>query len=291
MLYRGRFWRLGLGLARVLPRELLCELARTLVGLSALVMTTRRRIVEDNLLPALDGNRAEASRRARLLFTNFGVKLADLWRYESGRVIDDLVPLTGPNTALHALKSRKNGVLLITPHVGNWEFGAVILKRAGLEVTVITQAEPQQALTRLRERSRARHGVQTIVIGENPFVFVDVIRRLEQGGIVALLMDRPVQASATEVRLFGRPFSASLAAAELARASGCSLQPVCLPRNSRGYVAEILPEIQYDRAELGNRESRARLTQQIMTEFEAPIRRHLDQWYHFVPLWDSQKSS
>jgi len=43
------------------------------------------------------------------------------------------------------------------------------------------------------------------------------------------------------VELFGRPFSASIAAAELARASGCAVLPVYLPRAGRGYAAHILP--------------------------------------------------
>jgi lauroyl/myristoyl acyltransferase len=78
---------------------------------------------------------------------------------------------------------------------------------------------------------------------------------------------------------------ASISAAELARASGCAILPVYLPRTSRGYAAHILPEISYDRRSLGSREARIVLTQKIMTAFEAPIRLYLNQWYHFVPIW------
>ena len=73
--------------------------------------------------------------------------------------------------------------------------------------------------------------------------------------------------------------------AELARASGCVLLPVYLPRLNNGYAAHILPEIPYDRPALRSLEARQRLTQEIMTAFEQPIREHLDQWYHFVPVW------
>jgi lauroyl/myristoyl acyltransferase len=137
----------------------------------------------------------------------------------------------------------------------------------------------------MRQASRAKWGIETLVIGEDPFAFVEVIRRLEGGATVALLMDRPPEASAVTVELFGRPFSASISAAELARASGCVLLPVYLPRNHHGYAAHILPAVPYDRAALRQREARLQLTREIMRAFEPAIRQHLDQWYHFVPIW------
>ena len=50
-------------------------------------------------------------------------------------------------------------------------------------------------------------------------------------------------------------------------------------------AAHILPQIPYDRPALRSREARHKLSQEIMRAFEAPIRQHLDQWYHFVPIW------
>ena len=95
------------------------------------------------------------------------------------------------------------------------------------------------------------------------------------------------------VELFGQPFRASVAAAELARASGCALIGVTIVRKRDGYAGEVLPEFEYDRRALGNREARRELTQQILRAFEPEIREHLDQWYHFVPIWpaDAQRGA
>ena len=184
-----------------------------------------------------------------------------------------------------AAQSTGRGVLLLTPHLGNWEFGAPLLAQRGVKLLVITLAEPHGRLTGIRQASRARWGIETVVIGHDPFAFVDIIRRLEAGATVALLMDRPPQESAVIVELFGRKFAASIAAAELARASGCVLLPVYLLRRDNGYTAHILPEIAYERAALREREARHTLTQEIMRAFEPAIRQHPDQWYHFVPIW------
>jgi KDO2-lipid IV(A) lauroyltransferase len=247
----------------------------------------RRGVVCQNLLPVLNGDLAAARITTRELFQQFALKLADLWRYESGLSIYNLFrDLTGWEH-FQTASSRGRGVLLATVHLGNWEFGAPLLTQRGVKLQVITQAEPEPALTELRQAARARWGIQTLALGDSPFAAVEIIRRLEANNAVALLMDRPPEPTAAPVELFGRPFLASISAAELARASGCAVLPVYIPRTSSGYVAHILPEISYDRSALRVRQARLELTQRIVSAFEPAIRLYLNQWYHFVPVWPS----
>jgi len=234
---------------------------------------------------ALRADRQAARVTTRELFQQFAVKLADLWRYESGLSIGNLFhDLTGWEHFQNA-QARGRGVLFLTVHLGNWEFGAPLLTERGVKLQVITGPEPQPALTAVRQAARARWGIETLALGSDPFAAVEVIRRLEANGAVALLMDRPPAATATRIRLFGRPFDASISAAEFARASGCALLPVYLPRTQHGYTAHILPEIDYERPALREPGARLQLTQRILTAFEPAIRLHLNQWYHFVPIW------
>jgi lauroyl/myristoyl acyltransferase len=156
---------------------------------------------------------------------------------------------------------------------------------------VLTQAEPEEELTAMREAARARLGVDTLVVGQDAFGFVEVIKRLQAGENVALLVDRPPPATAVSVELFGRPFPASIAAAELARATGCGLVPVVIVRDGDGYSAEVLPEVSYERSAVGDRAGRIRLTQEILRALEPAIRQHVEQWYHFVPVWEARANA
>ncbi len=284
-LYRAGFWKLGLFAARRLPSGLFASFARFFAWGYWLVNSEKREVVIQNLLPVLNGNRAAAEQMTKKLFLQFGRKLADLWRYEAGLPVEGMfTELTGWEH-FTAARAKGRGVLLLTPHLGNWEFGAPLLASRGVKLLVLTQAEPGDGFTEMRQAARARWGIETLVVGQDAFAFIEIIKRLEAGATVALLVDRPPPASAVEVEFFGRPFQASIAAAELARASGCALLPVVLLRTNRGYVAQLLPEITFERVALGNREARQLLTQKIMRAFEPAIRQHPDQWYHFVPIW------
>jgi KDO2-lipid IV(A) lauroyltransferase len=286
-LYRAGFWRLGVRFATRLPYGLLGHLTQQAANLYWLCRPERRRVVFENVLPALHGDRQAASVTTRELFQQFALKLADLWRYEGGLSIYELFHnLTGWEN-FQAAQARGRGVLLLTIHLGNWEFGAPLLTERGVKLQVITGPEPQAELTAIRQAARARWGIETLALGSDPFAAIDIIRRFEANNTVALLMDRPPAATAVRVNLFGRPLDASISAAELARASGCALLPVYLPRTQRGYTAHILPEIPYDRPALRDRQARTDLTQRILAAFEPAIRLYLNQWYHFVPIWPS----
>lgn len=284
-LYRSDFWRLGLALVKLLPARTTASLSQVFATIYWLLARHRRAVVIQNLTPALGHDSAKLRPKARALFGQFARKVVDLWRYEAGLEIADLFGRATGWEHFLAAQAQDRGVLLLTPHLGNWEFGGPMLTERGVSLQVLTLAEPGKRFTELRQASRARWQIETLVVGSDPLAFVEIIKRLEGGAAVALLVDRPPPASAVTVELFGHPFAASIAAAELARASGCALLPVYIPWETDGYAAHMLPAIPYERAALRDRAARQQLTQRIVSTFEPIIREHLDQWYHFVPVW------
>jgi predicted exporter/lauroyl/myristoyl acyltransferase len=286
-LYSVGLWKLALGLVRRLPLAVCLAACRVGVTVYRWLRPGRVRVVSDNLRPIVG---ASADTTANRLFDEFAIKLCDLWRYEAGQSIDQrLRPLAGWEHLSAALEAKR-GVLLVTVHLGNWEFGAPLLAQRGIKLLVLTQPEPGAGFTELRQQARARWGIETFVVGDDPFAFVEIIRRLQDGECVALLVDRPPAAGAVEVELFRRPFSASISAAELARATGCAIMPVVLPRVDQVYSAEVLPPVPYDRAALGTRAARIQLTGEILRAFEPSLRQYPEQWFHFVPVWATART-
>lgn len=284
-LYRSEFWRMGLWIVRFIPRGICVLAAHFFAELYWRFAKERCQIVIENLLPVLDGDIRAATKQSRALLHQFAIKVVDLWQYEAGMPVERL--LGQPSGWEHYARAQATGrgILLLTPHLGNWEFGGPWMTRRGVKLLVITLAEPGKKFTQLRQASRSRWNIETIVIGNDPFAFVEIIKRLEAGATVALLVDRPSPQTAVEVQLAGRPFMASVAAAELARASGCILLPVYMPHSAGAYDAHILPPITYDRPALRDRANRQKLTQEVIRTFEPVIRKHIDQWYQFIPIW------
>lgn len=284
--YRGGVWKLGLLAARALPGGLLKNFAMLLAELYLWVQPRRVEIVLKNFLPLFKGNRFAAEEAVCAAHRNFAAKLIDLWRVEGGEEVTNWLTHPGELDIIHTARQRGRGALFITLHLGNWEHGGLLLKQLGIPLTILSLAEPDDGLTDLRSAARARYGVDTLIIGEGDFAFVEVIKRLQAGADLAVSVDRPPERGVgVPVRFFGRPFEASPAAAELARASGCALIGVTILRRPNGFAVKVLPEFTYDRQALGSRDARIVLTQQILRAFEPEISNNIEQWYQFTPIW------
>jgi lauroyl/myristoyl acyltransferase len=283
--YRAGLWRLGLVIVRILPVGLVKGFAVLLAEFYWRLQRRRCEVVIQNFLPVFAGERAAAEKVAHRLHRKFATKLVDLWRVESGVPVQNWLTNEGELEIIRTARQRRHGTLFITLHLGNWEHGGLLLTQLGIRLTILTQAEPDDGLTDLRIEARRRCGVETLVIGQDDFAFVEVIKQLQAGADLAISLDRPPERGGVPIEFFGHPFEASLAASELARASGCALIGVTIVRRPDGYAVKVLPEFTYDRQKLGNREARRDLTQQILRAFEPEIRKDIDQWYQFTPIW------
>ncbi len=288
-LYGGWAWWIALQVARRIGRRPLAGMTRLGMRLYMAVRPDRLELVMENLRPVVGDEASRLRAIAKANGLGFAEKLVDLWRLEAGiRPRVRLGSEAGWKPFREAVASH-DGVLLVTVHLGNWELGGPLLTDLGVRPLVLSAEEPDSGLTTLRAAARAHHGIDTLVVGSDPFAFVEVIRRLQEGGVVALLLDRPV-GSGVETRFFGRPFRASPAAAELARATGARIFPMVVIRDAEGPVARALPEVVYDRSELAGRERRRDFTTRLLATFEEVIREHPDQWFHFVSVWKSGRS-
>ena len=284
-LYRVGLWRFGLFLVRILPVGMVKGVATLLAELYRRLQRQRCEVVVQNFLPLFDGDRIAAEQATRRMHRRFAAKMVDLWRVESGVPVQNWLTHSVELEIIRTARQRGHGTVFITLHLGNWEHGGLLLNQLGIRLTILTLAEPDDGLTDLRIEARRRLGVETLVIGRDDFAFVEVIKQLQAGADLAISLDRPPEKGGVPIEFFGQPFEASLAAAELARASGCALIGVTIVRRPDGYAVKVLPEFTYDRKALGNRDARRELTQQILRAFEPEIRKDIDQWYQFTPIW------
>lgn len=178
--------------------------------------------------------------------------------------------------------SDKRGLLLVTAHTAGWEIvGALVGRRRGLRVLVAERAEPDAQASAIQDEVRQGHGVHVAHIGAEPFAGLALMRRLREGGAVALQIDRvPAGVRARRVTLFGEPANMPEGPLRLAMLTGAPIVPIFTRRTGhRRYEIAAHRPIRLARSEADGRLDAA--AQEIAGALEAFARAHPTQWFHF----------
>jgi lauroyl/myristoyl acyltransferase len=249
---------------------------------AALALPDARRKIADNLA-RIRGKvgRVEEAREVLLTFASYASCFAEV--LSSGTKNAEVPDLTvvGKGAIDEALAMGK-GAVMVTAHTAGWEVvGPVLGAFYGVELVMVMRAEGDAKARELQDEARRASGLTVVHVGEDPFSSLPLMRKLRQGAVVAMQIDRaPPGMRARSVRLFGRKGLIPEGPIRLAQLSGAPLLPVfCARLGHRSYVAEASGPILVTRhAEDGRVDVVAQELADAMTRF---VGRHRTQWFHF----------
>jgi KDO2-lipid IV(A) lauroyltransferase len=274
------YYRLAQAAASALPRPARLALARGLGRLLSRAMPAERRAVRSNLARVLPGaSPRELDARVAETFANFGAFFADLLTLNRRPDLAAYVASAEGEHHLDAALGAGRGVVLLTAHLGNWEFAGRLLSSRGRRTAhVVLSAEQDQALERylrldspqLRFVTR-RHATSTLGL-------LAALRRAE---LVAMQADRPTGGRGDAiVPFFGEPAAFPIGPFVLARASGAAVVPAfCAMAPGGRYRLEIDAPIWVKPGE----EASALAT--TVAALERVIRAYPTQWFNFFDAW------
>lgn len=275
--------RLGLAVLMHAGPVSACRYAGLLASLGFLLLPRRRRIAVDNLLRSgVAATPREARRIARDSFRHMAYVIAESFlapRFLKGDAWRNAIEFNPPEATRRLLETPGRGIILVSGHLGNWEFGAQAASRYK-PLTGIARAMNNPRVQRLLDQRRMRGDFETLDKHlVNP---MDLVRALRRDRILALLTDQHASAGGIVVDFFGRPAATYPTPAVLHRLTGAPIlfgTPIRLgPLRYRFTVTEPL---QY--AKTGDRETDIRrITQDLAYRLEAAIREHPGQylWAH-----------
>lgn len=201
----------------------------------------------------------------------------------------DVLGMLGEKSGIeHIERAREpgKGCLFVTGHLGFFELGGLAMSQLGYPITALTLPEPTPELTGWRAAFRKRWGVETVVVGGDAFSAVEITRRLREGGMVALLCDRPFDSNTVLVDLpHGRiPFSTSPVLLSLL--SGAPIVAVSITRQADGkFAIHADPPMFPEWLPAGREATLAHFTTRLAKDHLVPMfQKHPDQWLHFSPL-------
>jgi KDO2-lipid IV(A) lauroyltransferase len=226
-------------------------------------------------------------------FQNYGQYLLDymvmhrLLPSNKGQWVEEEV---GAGYMMEALEAGK-GAICITPHLGNWEIGGLLLSFRGGSLNVLTLDERDLDTRSFREEMRRRKGIKILYINpkdDSPMAILDAVKALRRNEIVAMLGDRIESQKTMVFDFFGRKTAFPVGVAILAMSTGAPVLPVFVVMESnRKYKGIIEPPIYFNSS---SREDRETVIQEgmekLVKKFEEYIEKYPDQWYNFYSYWN-----
>ncbi len=279
----------------LIPRSIQKFLSVVIGDLFYLLMPKTRREVRKNIKGISQGrwSKQKIEVLTRKTFQNYGQYLLDymvMHRLQPSNKSQWVEEEVGDHYMVEALQKGK-GVICITPHLGNWEMGGLLLSFRGGKLHVLTLDERDRNTKSFREEMRRRRGIKNIYINpkdDSPMAAIEAVRALRQNEILAMLGDRVETQKTMVFDFFGRKTPFPIGVAILSMATGAPVLPVfVVMEKSRKYRGIIEPPISF---EAGSREDREEGIRKGMTElikkFESYIEKYPDQWYNFYSFWE-----
>jgi Kdo2-lipid IVA lauroyltransferase/acyltransferase len=281
-LNRLAYYRLAGGVAGPLPRRFRLGLARVVGRAAGRRLAGERARVRGNLARIMPQAAAETLDRAvGETFANFAACFSDFLTINRGspaRLGDYVSSRTGEEHLDLACASGR-GVILLTAHLSNWEFGGRLLvprldRPAHIVLAGEQDADLERYLRREGERLRfvtRRHATSTL----------GLLAALRRNEAVAMQGDRPTgERGDVLVDFFGAPAAFAIGPFVLARAAGAPVVPAyCAMEADRRYRVTVEPPIWVKPGE-----EVAALTTMVAT-LERAIRAHPTQWFNFFDVW------
>ncbi|HEV7534832.1 MAG TPA: phosphatidylinositol mannoside acyltransferase [Acidimicrobiia bacterium] len=281
-------YRAGAAIALALPESLSRPAAGLCGRALGLAMRGRREMVGRHQRrvggPELDGRALD--RAVAATFASYGRYWLEVFRLPR----QDLLALDGGRFRIEgrdrvdAALAGGKGVVIATPHVGNWDLGAAWFACQGYQpTTVVEPIEPPELFEWFCSYRRAL-GMGIVPLG--PDAGSILLKKLREGLMVGLVCDRDLAGTGVEVEFFGEGTTFPAGPATLALRAGAPLLCGASYFAGDGHQVVIRPPL--DTSRQGSvREDIARITQAVAADFEVLIRRAPDQWHLLQPNWPS----
>jgi KDO2-lipid IV(A) lauroyltransferase len=122
------------------------------------------------------------------------------------------------------------GLLVLLPHMGNWELFNVFFRRYG-QMTALYQPARQDYMQKLMQKVRERHGNHMVPTTRSGLK--QLYKTLRDGGTVVILPDQ-VPATGEFAPFFGHPALTDVLASRLLQETGAKALGITMVRNEEG---------------------------------------------------------
>ncbi|MDP2911309.1 MAG: ELM1/GtrOC1 family putative glycosyltransferase, partial [Candidatus Omnitrophota bacterium] len=246
----------------------------------------RRAIAYANLKAAFpEKDLIELRKITRAHFQNLGMSVIELLKLPvmSNAYLGRHVKIENMERIKASLEKGK-GVILLTAHFGNWEISSLAVSLNGYTMSVFAREQKYEKLNNLLNGFRQSTGCKVITKG---FSVKDIIKTLNNNGIVGMLSDQDAGANGVFVDFFGRPASTAQGPVAFSSKTGAAILPSFIWRVGTDKHTARVGE-QFELVNTGNKkEDMKQNLQRAAGILEGYIRKFPEQWLWSHKRWKS----
>ena len=178
-----------------------------------------------------------------------------------------------------------HGVVVLTGHIGTWEWLSAAFTLSGLPVTAIAKPQPNEQYTRVLNALRATIHVEIFSRGTSELLAA--ARALKQGKILGFLADQDAGPGGAFIDFLGRPASTPMGPAVFSRKFNAPVIPAFILRQEDGRHRVIVGEaLRYEDHGDTDRDLYD-FTVRMTRILERVVRENPTQWLWFQKRWNT----
>ena len=238
------------------------------------------------MMPALKISREEAAELVRQSFVNMGKNFMEVLympvlnkdNYHKYIEIDHL-------EIMEQALAEKHGVVVLTGHVGNWEWLSAAFTMNSLPVTAIAKPQPNMDYTNALNELRARINVEIFSRGTSELLLA--AKALKKGKILGFLADQDAGPGGAFIEFLGKVASTPMGAAVFAKKFNSPVVPAFIIRQPDGHHRVEIGEILRYEDTGDSDQDLFNLTYKMTKFLEKKIMDNPTQWLWFQKRWNT----
>ncbi len=178
---------------------------------------------------------------------------------------------------------RGQGLIMMTAHFGNWEYGAIATGlNLGVSIAVVTKNQRNPYVNKFMNDCRSRWGNKVVPLGLS---IKEIYTELRAKNVVGLVADQRGPSDGPRVNFFGRPSAVYTGPAALAVKTGAPLIfCVAVRQPDYHYIFQAV-EVSKDDLPSDREAATLELSQRCSDKLEEVIRKNPEQWFWMHDRW------
>lgn len=203
-------------------------------------------------------------------------------RFSEQYFLKTLKIVEGEMASVHQARTRGNGVIFVTGHVGCFDFTGQALNAHGFPLTIVTGRTTSRFIFDGVTHLRRSHG--NVLVEPTPSGVRHAYRALRRNECTVFVADRDYFQNGRSIEFFGKVTTLPPGAVRIARDTGATVVPIISQRQKRGHALQILEPFTVEKSDDIGRDLDDGM-RKIVTALEYGIRPHVNQWAMFQSVW------